>query len=182
MRPSLPGKSNQPGFPIVSACKHMITGRFFYSIHSHLNLVNIIHLEQLFVEFPNDKPSVNQYELHPLLPQPDLSAFSRRNGIIVQSYSTLGAGALVNGKIGVPLLTAIAKKHNATLAQVLLAWALAKKYAIIPKCSSRVRLEENWKCQDVQLAEEDVEIIDLIVSEGSAQKPVRFCWNPSTVF
>ena len=43
--------------------------------------------------------------------------------------------------------------------QVLLAWALARKLAVIPKSSERSRLVENLGAADVQLTAEDVKRI-----------------------
>jgi len=43
--------------------------------------------------------------------------------------------------------------------QVLLAWALARKLAVIPKSTELSRLVENLKAADVQLTAEDVEHI-----------------------
>ena len=46
--------------------------------------------------------------------------------------------------------------------QVLLAWALARKLAVIPKSSGRSRLVENLGAADVQLTAEDIERISAV--------------------
>ena len=60
----------------------------------HIGVSNftVSHLKQFIELFPNNIPSINQFELHPLLQQKDLVKFCKDNGILVQSYSTLGQG------------------------------------------------------------------------------------------
>lgn len=43
--------------------------------------------------------------------------------------------------------------------QILLAWALARKLAVIPKSTSHSRLVENFEAANVQLSAEDVKRI-----------------------
>jgi len=53
---------------------------------------SIAHLKHI-MQHATVKPMVNQIELHPLLVQDELVDFCRESGIIVQAYSSLGAGA-----------------------------------------------------------------------------------------
>jgi len=57
-----------------------------------------------------------------------------------------------------PKLEVTAMKHGATVAQVALAWLLARSKAIlpIPGTSSIAHLEENWAARKIQLSPEDV--------------------------
>ena len=57
-----------------------------------------------------------------------------------------------------PGLEAVAKKHGTTIAQVAVAWLLARSPVIlpIPGTSSLAHLEENWAAQRIRLSDEDV--------------------------
>ncbi|KZW03672.1 aado/keto reductase [Exidia glandulosa HHB12029] len=111
-------------------------------------------------------PAANQIELHPCLPQTKLVEFCKSKGILVTAYSSLGqpGGKLANGEV-IPdvffsndKFKAIAAKHNATVAQVLLSWAVAKGINVIPKSESEERLRANATV--IELDAEDTEFVD----------------------
>ncbi len=66
--------------------------------------------------------------------------------------------ARVTNKALLDALTAIAARNNATLAQIALAWVLARKPWIVPIPGTRklARLEENLGSADVKLSAEDM--------------------------
>ena len=66
--------------------------------------------------------ATNQIELSPYLQNPALTTFLQDQGITVTSYMTLAYGKVLKD----PVLAAIAGKHQATVAQVALAWALQR--------------------------------------------------------
>ncbi len=70
---------------------------------------------------------------------------------------------LAVGKVGQvqPALAQIAKTHEATVAQVALAWLLARSPVIlpIPGTSSVEHLEENWAAQRIALEPHEIEAI-----------------------
>ena len=72
--------------------------------------------------------ATNQIELSPYLQGHKLTAFLQEQGIAVTSYMTLAYGKVLKD----PVLARIADKHQATVAQVALAWALQLGYAVIP--------------------------------------------------
>ena len=57
------------------------------------------------------------------------------------------------------MIARIAMKHNATPAQVILAWAMGEGYAVIPSSTKRENLASNLKAQDLQLDEDDRQAI-----------------------
>ena len=71
----------------------------------------------------------------------------------------------------VGLLTDIARKRNATPAQIALAWLLAQKPWIvpIPGTTKLPRLEENLSAMSVELSQEDVQEIDTAASQITVQ-------------
>jgi alcohol dehydrogenase (NADP+) len=113
------------------------------------------------------KPAINQIELHPYLQQNKMLSFCREKNILLTAYSPLGSGdrpphmkkqnepALLN----TPELAAIAEKHSATPAQVLIAWALKRETIVIPKSVNPERLKENLAAADLTLDENDMSVI-----------------------
>jgi len=66
--------------------------------------------------------SVNQVELHPWLPRPDIVEWCQKRGVVLEAYSPL----VRTRENENPLLLEIAKKHGKTPAQVLVRWSLQK--------------------------------------------------------
>ncbi|WP_115515020.1 MULTISPECIES: 2,5-didehydrogluconate reductase DkgB [Xanthomonas] len=96
--------------------------------------------------------ATNQIEVHPYLQNRALIAFLREQGIHVTSYMTLAVGEVLKD----PAILAIAARHDATPAQVTLAWALQQGYSVIPSSTKRANLESNLKAQDLRLSEQDM--------------------------
>ncbi|MFB9136991.1 aldo/keto reductase [Vibrio olivae] len=67
--------------------------------------------------------------------------------------------AIDANQVVIDLLASIGEKHNATSAQIALAWLLAQKPWIVPIPGSRTlsRLEENMAAADIQLSTEDLQ-------------------------
>jgi 2,5-diketo-D-gluconate reductase B len=96
--------------------------------------------------------ATNQIELHPYLQNRKVVAFARQHGIHITSYMTLAYGKV----LGDPVIQQIAARHNATPAQVVLAWAMKLGYAVIPSSTKRANLESNLKATALQLSDEDM--------------------------
>jgi len=121
-------------------------------------------LEQL-LQMEGQKPEMNQIELHPYLQQQNLVDFCHDNGIHVTAYSPLGSmdrpeGMKRNGE-PMPLenkvVQQIASSHNASPAQVLIAWALERDTSVIPKSTNPQRLQENFEAQNISLSTEEMD-------------------------
>jgi len=100
-------------------------------------------------------PAVNQVELHPTFQQAGLAAKSRSLGIAVEAYSPLGQGADLNSEA----VTSAAEKHNATPAQVVLAWHLAQGTIVIPKSANSGRMRDNLAAVGVVLTPAELSAI-----------------------
>lgn len=99
----------------------------------------------------------NQVEMHPLLPQDELVEYARRNDIQLVAYSPLARGKV----FGVPELNDIAERHDASEAQISLAWLMQKDNVVtIPKATGRDHIEDNFASLDLELDDEDIEKID----------------------
>ena len=96
--------------------------------------------------------ATNQVELHPYLQNRKVADFARQHGIHITSYMTLAYGKVLKD----PVLEAIAARHDATPAQVALAWAMQLGYAVIPSSTRRENLESNLRSRDLRLSDEDM--------------------------
>ena len=98
----------------------------------------------------------NQVELSPLWRQEKLREYCNDEGIELVAYSPLARGEIFD----VPELSEIAEKHDASEAQVSLAWLREKEITAIPKATSEDHIRGNWESLDVDLDDEDVAAID----------------------
>ncbi|KAI7882183.1 Aldo/keto reductase [Lichtheimia hyalospora FSU 10163] len=117
-------------------------------------------------------PAVHQIELHPYFPQYELVDFCNKHNIHVTAYSPLGSTS--SPIMEDPKLLAIAKKHNATPAQILLAWGIQRGTSVIPKSVTPSRIEQNF--QQAVLDQEDMTII-----HGLTNNPKRLL-DPSHIW
>lgn len=113
--------------------------------------------------------ATNQVELSPYLQNRKLAAFLEEQGITATSYMTLAYGKVLND----PVLTAIASKHKATVAQVALAWALQLGYAVIPSSTKRENLASNLLAQSLRLDAEDMAQIATLERNGREVSPAN---------
>ena len=58
----------------------------------------------------------------------------------------------------------IAKKHEASVAQVLIAWSLHRGIAVIPKSANKDRIKANLASKDIELDKDDLKAIGEITS------------------
>ena len=111
--------------------------------------------------------ATNQIELSPYLQNRTLTAYLNEQGIAVTSYMTLAYGKVLND----PVLAAIAAKHDATVAQVALAWALQLGYAVIPSSTKRANLASNLLARDLALDADDMARIAALERGGREVDP-----------
>lgn len=128
----------------------------------------IKHLTEL-LENCKIKPAVNQVELHVYLQQPELLAFCKEQGIVVEAYSPLAHGHGMDN----PVLESIAKKYGKTPAQIMLRWCVEAGTVPLPKSATPKRIKENIDIFDFALTPEDMKKIEEL-EEG-----LRTCWDPT---
>jgi diketogulonate reductase-like aldo/keto reductase len=104
------------------------------------------------------QPAVNQIESHPTFQQPATVAASRERGIRVEAYSPLGQGA----DLGAPAVVDAAAAHDASAAQVVLAWHLQRGRIAIPKTVHPARMRENLAAADLTLTDAELSAIDAL--------------------
>jgi len=112
---------------------------------------SLTKLEQLVAE-AGVIPAVNQVELHPYNPQPELLTYCQGQGIHLTAYSPLGSSdrppsmkqrneptLLENNTI-----KTTATQEGLTPAQLLIAWAIDRGTSVIPKSTNPDRIAENF--------------------------------------
>lgn len=132
--------------------------------HVGVSNFSVAKLRGLIEAAERVKPELNQVELHPYLQQTELLDYCRKHAVHVTAYSPLGAsGRPANLKsedepvlLEDPVIAKIAGRHEATPAQVLIAWALARGTAVIPKSVHEHRIAENFAAQQLKLDEQDL--------------------------
>jgi len=86
----------------------------------------------------------------------DLLPWCRERGIPIMAYSPIDQGGMLEH----PQLKAVAARHDATPAQVALAWLLDRDVVAIPKASSAAHVRENRGALDLTLTDEDLSDLD----------------------
>lgn len=95
----------------------------------------------------------NQVEMHPYLQQDDLLAHCRKHDVNVVAYSPLARGRVFEDET----MQDIAEKHDASPAQVSLAWLLQRDgVAAIPKATGEDHIRDNYGALDLRLDDEDI--------------------------
>lgn len=112
-------------------------------------------MERAIAAVGAEQIATNQIELSPYLQNKKVAAWAKAHGIPVTSYMTLAYGKALEEEA----IARIAAKHQATPAQVILAWALALGYAVIPSSTKRANLQSNLQAQQLTLDEEDMSAI-----------------------
>ena len=117
-------------------------------------------------------PTVNQIQFSPFKYRRALLEACERNGIALESYSTLGTGR----NLGDPRVSEIAQRTGRTPAQVLLRWCIERDLVVIPKSTHRERIEENGRIFDFTLSDEDMAALDALDETGGTGRALERKW------
>lgn len=99
--------------------------------------------------------ATNQIELHPFLQNREVVEFAKQQGLHITSYMTLAYGEALRDET----IQSIARKHQATPAQIVLAWAMQSGFSVIPSSTKRDNLASNMDAANLTLDAEDMKII-----------------------
>lgn len=116
-------------------------------------------MQELALLPAGDQAQTNQilYNLSRRGPEFDLLPWQRERGIPAMAYSPVEQGSLAGDR----RLAAVAARHNATPAQIALAWAMRNGNVIaIPKASQAAHVRENRAAADISLTEQDLAELD----------------------
>ena len=120
------------------------------------------HLEALMKT--EVKPMVDQIEFHPGLLQEKTAAYCRENNILVEGWSPLGTGRMLDNEV----LKDIALRSGKSVAQVCIRWCIQHDILPLPKSVTPSRIKENLQVFDFELNAADMEKIDLLNNFGGS--------------
>ncbi|MGL5316387.1 MAG: aldo/keto reductase [Peptostreptococcaceae bacterium] len=114
----------------------------------------IHHLDRL-LETATIKPMINQVEAHPNLPQYNLQDYCAKFDCRIESYCSF----MKNECLEKEELVQVAKKHNVTVYEVILAWLMKRDIIVIPMSTNKEEQAINLKSLELKLDDEDMELI-----------------------
>lgn len=108
-------------------------------------------------------PAINQLELHPRFPQPEMRRVNEELGILTQAWSPLGKRRAPFAEA--PVADA-AQAHGVTPAQVVLRWHLQLGTMPLPKSADRERQRSNLDLGGFELDPAEMEAIGRLAEGG----------------
>ena len=110
-----------------------------------------------FLFFNKVKPAVNMIECNAYFQREDEYKYLNEQNILMQAWSPLAAGKeeLFTNEI----LCSIAKKHDKSVAQIILRWLVQKEIVPVVKSANPVRMKENLDIFDFVLSDDEMKQI-----------------------
>ncbi|KAL8958608.1 MAG: hypothetical protein Q9193_004366 [Seirophora villosa] len=141
-----------------------------YGVH-HLDELEsyIQELEAQHGKGKGGEISVGQWELHPWLARPDIVAWCRRRGVVMQAYCPI----VRNQRAEDPALRPLVRKYGKTPCQVLLRWSLQKGFVPLPKSATPSRIEENADIYGFELTDGEMKSLE-------TDEYAPCAWDPTT--
>jgi diketogulonate reductase-like aldo/keto reductase len=104
----------------------------------------------------------------------DLLPWCRRARIPIMAYSPIEhSGRGQRGMLDNSTLKTIAARHEATPAQIAIAWLLHQQVVIIPKASSVEHVRENAAAADISLTNQDLKEIEQAFPPPQKKVPLQ---------
>ena len=116
------------------------------------------HLERIIGD-SGVTPAVNQIELHPSFPQPEMRAVNGRLGIVTEAWSPLGKR---EAPFAAAAVVTAAERYGVQPAQVVLRWQLQLGTVPIPKSSDPGRQRANLDVFGFSLTEDEIAAISAL--------------------
>jgi 2,5-diketo-D-gluconate reductase A len=113
------------------------------------------HLDRIIDE-TGVAPSVNQIEVHPLFPQPEMRRANEERGVRTESWSPLGKR---QAPLSEPAVREAAEAHGVTPGQVILRWQVQQGNLPIPKSATPSRQRENLDVFGFELDDTEMDAI-----------------------
>ena len=115
------------------------------------------HLKPLLAS-ANTAPMVNQIEYHIGFDQSETQELCDANGIVVEAWSPLGQGRLLDQ----PIMKEVAERHKVTPAQVSIRWCLQHGTLPLPKSVHTERIIANGDVFSFELTDADIAALDTL--------------------
>jgi alcohol dehydrogenase (NADP+) len=122
-------------------------------------------------------PDTNQFEINPYNKRVELVEFCQMHRVVPVAYRVVyrpqedNLSNLSKCILDDPVVVEISQKYRKTPAQVLQAWCLSRKCAVIVKTMSEDRMRENLEALNLVLELEDIEKINSIPDQGDYVDP-----------
>ncbi len=120
-----------------------------------------VHTNQILYNLTRRGP---EYDLLPLL---------RERRVPVMAYSPIEQGRL----LGHPALREVAARHDATTAQIALAWVLRDRNGggvmAIPRSANLAHVRENAAARDIRLTADDLRALDAAFAPPTRRRPLE---------
>jgi len=118
-----------------------------------------------FIMHQEVPPAVNQVETHPFHQQVATQQFLQENKIQIESWGPFAEGK--NNIFHNEVLGSIAKKHDKTVAQVIVRWLTQREVVVIPKSVRKERMAENFDVFAFKLDAQDMNAIKSLETGAS---------------
>ena len=102
-------------------------------------------------------PAVIQNENHIYYQNTALQEYVRKYGVVVESWYPFGGRGHTSENFNNETVTAIAKSHGKTSAQIILRWHLQAGYIAIPGSSNPDHIAENFQIFDFELTNDEMQ-------------------------
>jgi len=106
----------------------------------------------------NVPPMVNQIELRIGFPEDELRRFCQAAGIVVEAYSPLGTGALLDNAE----IAAVAARYGVSVPQLCIRYTIQKGCVSLPKSVHPEFIEANTRV-DFEIEQADMAVLDMLV-------------------
>lgn len=116
--------------------------------------------------FSEVKPAVNQVEVNVFHQQKEAKIYNDKYGVQMEAWAPFAEGR--NNMFSNPVLKAIGKQYNKSVAQVILRWCLQRGIVPLSKSTKKERMKENINIFDFELTSEDMEKISSLDKKESS--------------
>lgn len=131
------------------------------------------HHIDVILETAKIRPMADQLELHVGYMQNYAVEYCRKHDILVQAWSPLGRGRVLNDET----IGKMAEKYRKTPAQFLIAFLLNQGFIVIPKASVKDRMLANMDVFDCDISDEDISYLMCLPEMGfSGEHPDIVEW------
>jgi diketogulonate reductase-like aldo/keto reductase len=110
-------------------------------------------------------PAVLQNELHPFFQDQAFVQYVQNTGTVLEAWFPLGGRGDHRRLLNHPVIRSIAELHDASSAQVVLAWHLQKGFVAVPGSSNRKHIAENIGAYHIHLSDEEMRRLDSLDTE-----------------
>ena len=116
------------------------------------------------------KPMVNQIQYYVGFTEPLNTAFAEENGLLVEAYSPLATGHMLEN----PEIIGLAEKYGVSTAQLAIRFCLQNGVLPLPKATSKGHIDDNAKL-DFEISADDMKVLNALkdTAEGHFHNPTQ---------